>query len=245
MNPDDIVTSSLTAEQYQNPRCVGNYFGEAPYMVAVATRLRQAWLLRDNWIEGEPLTRGPTRNRWFEKLAYCIQESSSEEIAAMRNPDRENISTPLREGLYFLWNHVFVDASKAFTATIGAGEFFGPSYETLEVRFPGADTEGDLVKVDSFSYDTDIMLVPAFLEPGIELCGRIGEEAKQSMKLSEDSDDDKTPKFSFNATNSDWVYLGKMVYWIKGKERVNIYLPKLSDMAGKLACVLVCGKYPE
>lgn len=133
-------------------------------MMTMTTVLRSTWLVEpqpdpnNSSASGEDAVSvflGPQSRR--------INEGREDEIPS--NPDRETIHTPWRDGVYQYLCHVFVDAF-AFLAEAAGEEKYGHhhvSESEHEVFGLGFERE----EVEDRSWDTNVMLLPAYLAPGV------------------------------------------------------------------------------
>ena len=96
-----------------------------------------------------------------------------------KNPDMKSVHTPWREGVYYQFNHLFYDVSNFLVSMYGyhnMAHLHPPNSEGLALEFPGSRSEsvpdgrenecGD-GRVYTKIWETDSLLIPAYLAPGI------------------------------------------------------------------------------
>ncbi|KAJ6013063.1 hypothetical protein N7522_003418 [Penicillium canescens] len=88
-----------------------------------------------------------------------------------RNPDTKTLHTPWRDQIYYMWNHVFYDVGNWVSAMYHARRFEPPNIELFAVEFPTPHENGDGEKVPAAAkvWDSDTLLAPAYLAPGVSL----------------------------------------------------------------------------
>ncbi len=153
-----------TIEEMLYPKFRIVNFDDEPAIRTVATSLRDAWPI----LPGEPAEEGADASALGAFLR--AHRTVSERQQAPRNPDKDTVRTPWRDEIYHMWNHVFWDVGR-FLAEVGPGigEFHPPAHEVFVVDYPssaGGDGKGMAVRK---VWDTNVLLLPAYLEPGIRV----------------------------------------------------------------------------
>ncbi|VUC29137.1 unnamed protein product [Clonostachys rosea] len=223
---------------YRTP-FIGVTFKDHSPAVNLMKMLRKAWLLRvDEKITKDPMHAG------VHNLFRYLDETPDEELVKRRDDDTENTTNAYREAIYVMWNHLFDNISN-FLVNVNCsnGIFMPPSQGSWDIRFPEEGEEGERVKVAEFSHETHLLILPAFIDPGTKVEVTIGDEQKPLQQQKEE-EINKTG-FEFDATETEWEYLGTDIYLVKANQKMTVYVPREAKKAGKLAAVLVYGKYDE
>lgn len=131
--------------------------------VLVSTQLRRAWQA----LPGQATTSGTVGQ--FIKANH---ESTEEQKALVpQNPDKKAIHTEWRSEIYTFWNHLFVDVSRFLQDVgMGIGHLHPPSQDVLtldHLKTPSEDKSID--QVVKKEWDTEVLLIPAYLDPGVEV----------------------------------------------------------------------------
>ena len=124
--------------------------------VLVSTQLRHAWTA----LPGEATTSGTVGE--FIKANY---ESTDEQRAAVpKNPDKDILHTAWRDEVYRMFNHLFYDVSNWLQDVgPGIGHMHLPSHDVLALEY--SDADGGVRK----KWETDILIIPVYLEPRVEV----------------------------------------------------------------------------
>ncbi|KAL8927913.1 MAG: hypothetical protein Q9172_001139 [Xanthocarpia lactea] len=138
----------------------------------VSTELRRAWTAlpppgdRDSKSEISAV----------QDFIRANRDKTPEELAAMAiassNPDTQSIHTSWRDAVYDQWNNVLYDVGK-FLPEICPGDLCHrpPDCELFALEFHG----DDVVRV----WDQDVLLIPAFLKPGVSIRVKILQQRQQ------------------------------------------------------------------
>ncbi|CAG9991109.1 unnamed protein product [Clonostachys byssicola] len=221
---------------YRTP-FIGVTFNEHSPAVNLVNILRKAWLLRiDEEITADPMNAG------VHSLARYLDETPEEELLKRRDNERDNTNNAHRKAIYVMWNHLFDNISNFLVNVNCSNGILTPqSHGSLDIQYPEEGEEGESVKVAEFSHETHLLILPAFIDPGAKVEVTIGDEAPPQQK---EEGINKTG-FEFDATETDWEYLGTDIYLVKANQKINVYVPRETKKAGKLAAVLVYGKYDQ
>ncbi|KAM6492978.1 hypothetical protein JOM56_011112 [Amanita muscaria] len=136
-------------------------FSEDAPQILVATQLRHAWRY------------DPTSSGSSSSVGTFMRENhgrTPEQRAALPvYPDKEAVHTPWRDEVYETWNHVFYDVMRFLREVNDAfGHFHPPKHDVFALSFPPSDgQETENTRVLTKTWDTDILLIPAHLEPGV------------------------------------------------------------------------------
>ncbi|CAH0058218.1 unnamed protein product [Clonostachys solani] len=222
---------------YRTP-FIGVTFKDHSPTVNLMKILRKAWLLRlDEKITADPMHTG------VHNLVRYLNETPEEELLKRRDNYRDNTNRAQRRAIYVMWNHLFHNISN-FLVNVNCnnGIFTPPSHGSLQIQFPEEGEEGERVKVAEFSHKTHLLILPAFMDPGTKVEVTIGDEQEPPQQREEGIN---MTAFEFDATETEWEYLGTDIYLVKANQKIRVYVPREAEKAGKLAAVLVYGKYDE
>jgi hypothetical protein len=218
-------------------------------VVLVSTTIRRSWQLLPEVIKDHGESTYENTIPFTRQLIGAINETSDDDLAAFVNPDREIVHTPFRDAIYEVWNHVFIDVSRFLSeVNCKCGEFKPPSVEAVGVRYledgqaRTRKAEGDMTKVVEMEMLSHRQFAPAFLDPGVKLAVVVGGDSKETFNQEEDKDEARS--FLWDATSTEGLWNGKEVLWVKGGQKIQIYLGGNLDQSRKgLAAVLACGRY--
>ncbi|CAH0026984.1 unnamed protein product [Clonostachys rhizophaga] len=221
---------------YRTP-FIGVTFKDHSPAVNLMKILRKAWLLRvDEKITADPMHDG------VHSLVRYLDETPEEELLKRRDNDRDDANNAHMRAIYVMWNHLFDNISNFLVNVNCSNGIFTPqSHGSLDIQYPEEGEEGERVKVAEFSHDTHLLILPAFVDPGTKVEVTIGDETPPQQK---EEGINKTG-FEFDATKTEWEYLGTDIYLVKANQKISVYVPREAKKAGKLAAVLVYGKYDE
>ncbi|KAA8648679.1 hypothetical protein EYZ11_012897 [Aspergillus tanneri] len=135
-----------------------NYTGDTAQKT-VTRRLRLAW------------TRSPPCADFSDKDIWMGEEDNErcEESNPNPNPDTHTLHTPWRNRIYYLWNHLFYDASKFMSNTYGVGHLHPPNSAVLGVEFPRTygTEDRENVRAATVVWETEVLVLPAYLAPDV------------------------------------------------------------------------------
>ncbi|KAL8912893.1 MAG: hypothetical protein Q9171_002187 [Xanthocarpia ochracea] len=151
----------------------------------VSTELRRAWTAlpppgdRDSKSEISAVQEfiKANRDKTLEELAAIAIASS--------NPDTQSIHTSWRDAVYDQWNNVLYDVGK-FLPEICPGDLCHrpPDCELFALEFHG----DDVVRV----WDQDVLLIPAFLKPGVSIRVKILQQRQQDEAVPNEAIPDES-----------------------------------------------------
>lgn len=194
---------------------------------SVTNAFRHAWTLL-------PPTPDFTVTR--KVIRDCHAKTEEEKSQTPRNPDTRTVHTPLRDSVYYMFNHLFYDVGHFTEDLMGIGPFKPPNHDVFAVDFPLPDQTGDAGRVRALTkvWDTDVLVVPAYLAPGVAVrveTATIVEDGVVKDKVTE------REKFSHNQPGHGWIF-----YIVKGVE-THFYVETTGDVeVDGLAAVMVYGK---
>lgn len=209
----------------------------------VAGLCRKVWLL-DVEKAGVDEIKSPSSPTALSGIFQKIQKLSAEELEAVQSSDRESIHTPLRDAVYFTWNHVFFDISRNFELNCCHATYLPPATDVIEVKYPHKinGKEGKATQVFDAVLDCNVLLSPLYLDPDIKVWMVLGGESQPDLGL-ETIDADQRPVFAFDSTDGKKMY-EREACWIKSDQRLQIFV---SDNVGSnkssLAGLIIRGKF--
>ncbi|KAL8858690.1 MAG: hypothetical protein Q9178_004778 [Gyalolechia marmorata] len=149
----------------------------------VSTELRRAWTALP-----PPGNRDPKSDiSAVQDFIRANRDKAPEELAAIAitssNPDTQSIHTSWRDAVYDQWNNVLYDVGK-FLPEICPGDLCHrpPDCELFALEFHG----GDVVR----RWDQDVLLIPAFLKPGVSIRVKISQQRQQDKAVPDESGSD-------------------------------------------------------
>lgn len=238
-----------TIEEMLNPPLRSIQYGGHPAVNTVSTRLRQAWALRPE-LAGDVANFSAARvtNEAIKEMIHNLHVALNEgEMEAMRNPDKDTAHTPLRDALYYMWNHVFYDVSRFLSeVNCGTGIFQPPAEEVQPIEYPECEgnwADGILARVQELEFDTHVLVSPMFVDPGVKIKVLVGAESNPTITDNESHDGDPS-SFEIDATETEGIWNKPEIWWVKAGQRIQIYLGGNFDKSRcGLAAVFVIGKY--
>ncbi|TQB73570.1 hypothetical protein MPDQ_005674 [Monascus purpureus] len=132
-----------------------------------------AWLLGQAWKHLPPTPdSADVENDFMRKYSSDMtMEEWEERMDIPVNPDTETIHTPWRDKIYYLWNHLFYDVSNFLNRMYdNAGHLHPPASDVFGLPFPrmhSTDEERDNIRVLTKTFDTEVLLIPTYLAPGV------------------------------------------------------------------------------
>ncbi|KAH7058903.1 hypothetical protein B0J12DRAFT_696576 [Macrophomina phaseolina] len=210
-----------------------NYADDGP-VLTVSTRLRQAWVSSPSLITSTnqtlPLPPSPstaqdgdTDTTPFDitTILRAVGSASPADLRRLRNSDNEELHTPLRDAVYYNWNHVFWDVARFLgEVAVGAGHLHPPAEGVFAMGWKAGEER---------VFETNILLAPTFVEEGVRVRFDVGNRAGSGIV--------------FDATGVRGVYNETVVHWIRKGERIKLCLE--GEMKGSrcgVAAVFVYGK---
>jgi hypothetical protein len=114
-----------------------------------------------------------------------------------RNPDTKTLHTPWRDQIYYMWNHVFYDVGNWMSAMYRARRFEPPNIELFAIEFPTSHENGDGRKVPAATkvWDSDTLLAPAYLAPGVSLRVETLQPGEEDKEPSHPADFDHEDRY--------------------------------------------------
>ncbi|KAJ5152403.1 hypothetical protein N7492_010698 [Penicillium capsulatum] len=164
--------------------------------------------------------------------------SEEEQAQAPLNPDTTTVHTPWRDQVYYVWNHLFFDAARFMKSMYGVGDFKPPNSDAFGLDFPRASDSEDSDKVCVLTkvWESEVLLLPAYLAPGVLVRVETRETKEENGSVQEDIK--ARGKFTHDKPGQVW-------YLSKGLE-TRLYIECEGDVPGDgLAAVLVYGKMGE
>ncbi|OJD36491.1 uncharacterized protein BKCO1_11000114 [Diplodia corticola] len=186
-------------------------------------------------------------------------------LRALRNADKDTLHTPLRDAVYYNWNHVFWDVTRFLLilsqpceeeeegeeVTVAAatspgkgmyGEMVGhmhpPTEEVFAVEYPKKDGGCDgMVETAAAAWEK-------VFETNVLLAPTFVEEGVDVRVAI--GEGEQASGFNFDARETRGVYNEPIVYWIRKGERVRMTLSgKYGKGKSGVAAVFVLGKLCE
>ncbi|KAF4303865.1 hypothetical protein GTA08_BOTSDO07875 [Botryosphaeria dothidea] len=209
-------------------------YADDPAVVTVSTGLRQAWITLPSLIPAatdNPTSRDGSAGR-RPQLGAIIRAAQSASSTPSRHPEKEDVHTRLRAAVHYYWNHVFWDVAQFLEGETGGstGHLHPPAEDVFAVRYPvGGQGDGGMVVVEEKVFETNVLVVPTFVEEGTRVRIDVGKGKGDGCEL--------------DATEVDGMYNEAEVYWIRKGERVRISLGGAvgEDRSG-VAAVFVYGQ---
>ncbi|KAJ5295527.1 hypothetical protein PENANT_c001G11483 [Penicillium antarcticum] len=151
---------------FPNPGVRRIGFGEDPPQFTVAHLLIHGWAVQRLSECNDP----PIGDfKIWAKEVDSLSPKEREELP--RDSDLKSCHTLWRDQIYYMWNHVFYDVGNWMANTYGTGTFKPPNTEVFPIEFPKPHENGDGEKkpVATKVWDTETLLAPAYLAPGVSL----------------------------------------------------------------------------
>ncbi|CAH0041700.1 unnamed protein product [Clonostachys rhizophaga] len=212
----------------------------------VTTRSRQIWLCRPEAFDFDDGTfSNPNHGEAFGRIARFIQNLPEEELVALENLDTSSVHTPLRDMVYWMWNHVFWDVARFLSeVNCNTGTFRPPAHEVLAINYPETPIEaGKMQRVTRLQSDCNIMMGAVYVAPGVRLRFLVGQPDRESFMTSEFDSDAFGPDVLVDATKVTGCYNEPYVHWIRRNRNIQVFLEGRPDQPkGELAVVFVYGK---
>ena len=208
-----------SVEDMFNPKFRKVDFGSTPVVVLVSTHLRYAW---------SAIPSDDTSENGIGQFIKANYERSEEERKNVpQNPDRDNIHTPWRDSVYHNWNHVFYDVMKFLPdVNCSVGHFHPPSHDVFAVAYPRAD--GASVAVARKKWDTNMLMTPAHMEPGVSFRATVNERNEDGVAEKELG--------TFDGSNATEIW------YIRKGVNINIYVEGNFDKGRRgIAAAMVVG----
>ncbi|EEA25323.1 hypothetical protein EYB25_002591 [Talaromyces marneffei] len=135
-------------------------FGQDPAQWTTACILRQAWTLIPPTPDFTDVGSVMRKIQWL---------SLEEREKLPLNPDMKTLHNPWRNEIHHLWNHLFYDIGNFLDGTYGMGKFYPPNEDLFGLEFPQpcGDEEGENVPVMTKVWETEVILLPTYLAPGV------------------------------------------------------------------------------
>uniref|UniRef100_A0A8H7TNK7 Uncharacterized protein n=1 Tax=Bionectria ochroleuca TaxID=29856 RepID=A0A8H7TNK7_BIOOC len=212
----------------------------------VTTRSRQIWLCRPEAFDFDDGTfSNPNPGEAFGRIARFIQNLPDEELAALKNLDTSSVHTPLRDMVYWMWNHVFWDVARFLSeVNCNTGTFRPPAHEVLAINYLETPIEvGRMQRVAQLQSDCNIMIGAVYVAPGVRLRFLVGQPDQESFMASRFNSDAFGPDILFDSTKVTGCYNEPYVHWIRRNRNIQVFLEGQPDQPiGGLAAVFVYGK---
>lgn len=204
-------------------------FEQDPHQWTAVKSFRLAWTL---------LPPTPDSSDVSAVLKNHYRLSEEEQAQAPLNPDTTTVHTPWRDHVYYIWNHLFFDAARFLKSLYEVGDFKPPNSDAFGLEFPQPEEgeEGGNVRVLTKVWETEVMVLPAYLAPGVSVRVETRETKKENGATPDDIK--ARGKFTHEKPGQVW-YLNKGLetwFYIESEADVNV---------DGLAAVLVYGKMGE
>ena len=141
-----------------------------------------------------------------------------------QNPDKDDYRTPWREAIYPFWNHVFADVMRWLPqVNCSVGHFHAPAHGVLALGYPSnGDGEGEVKSVRKI-WDTNVLLIPAWLDEGVE------------VRMLSREGEGETTLGTFSAVDT------ALIWYLKRGTEVEFFIDEAWERERKIAAVLVFG----
>jgi len=148
------------------------HFEDDGAVVLVLTLLRYAWTAL-------PPAEDPTADSVgvFTKAKYRLSDDERKN-AVPQNADKDSVHTPWRDKVYHQWNHVFHDIMGMLMEVGMVGHFHPPSHDIMAIKYPlpeASNAKTAVVTALKKTWDTNVLLIPAYLEPGVSIRASIAD----------------------------------------------------------------------
>ena len=206
-------------------------FRDDPAVVIVSTHLRHAWTAL-------PPIENPDEESVFSfiKANHALPPEQRTTLVP-QNEDKDTVKTPWRERVHDRWNSVFVDVS-SFLQGVGPGiGHFRTRDEVWGIDFPKSHSNESLHNGEEEKaaikskkvWDTNVLLIPAHLEPDVSLRATI-------TRRNEEGNEEEAPLGTFDASNLTECW------YLKRGIQVNFYVEGDAQRNGQgTAAVLAVG----
>ncbi|KAK7223143.1 hypothetical protein V2G26_011146 [Clonostachys chloroleuca] len=239
------LSGSTRDEALDPPHRPVNY-GDDGAVRTVTTRSRQIWLCRPEAFDFDDGTfSNPNPGEAFGRIVRFIQGLPDEELAALKNPGTSSVHTPLRDMVYWMWNHVFWDVARFLSeVNCNTGTFRPPAHEILAINYPETPIEvGRMQRVTQLQSDRNIMMGAVYVAPGVRLRFLVGQPDRGSFMASEYDSDAFGADVLVDATEVTGCYNEPYVHWIRRNRNIQVFLEgQPGQPKGELAVVFVYGK---
>lgn len=238
------LTGATLLEQLNPPFRIVDFADEAA-VITVAHYLREAWsFFPDSSFTNDSNGIGRfMRESQSRALAEEGKETEEDEKRKlmedekMKEEEDEGVESKWRQAVLNFWNHVFFDVVNFLSGVgMGIGHFHPPSHDSFVVAFPDLDLDLNLYldadaedatqlrsrgsrrgMVVKKRWDTNILLIPAYLAPGVKL--------RLTLPSSDGSEEEFLGTFDHDTKTECW--------WLRQGVEVQIYVEVFGEEDGK------------
>jgi hypothetical protein len=219
-----LRTLDGTAEDLVDPAFRAITFDDEAAIVLVSTHLRHAWTALPPAADADAGTADVDLAPALAAFIRASHARSDEERKAVpQEPDAKSVDavhTKWRDEVYYHWNHVFWDVARFLGELACTGVHMHPPAH----RVFAVDFRSGAVGVRKV-WETDILVIPAYLAPGVSVrCARGGESGEGEKTLG-----------TFDGTN---VY---EIWYVRRNTEVVLHIDGGAEASGDVAAVLVYG----
>lgn len=159
-------------------------FGDENAVITAVTHIRALWSVLPPVESDESPDSVHTKadvNPWPVMKSYELNAERNGYVNVPTNPDTTTLDTPWRQTLAHDFNHVYYDAMQYVDEMTGtAGHFHPPNDDVFGIPFM-RNNEITLESADKLKvvgdirqqWDTNVLLIPAFLQQGLTIRGFI------------------------------------------------------------------------
>lgn len=138
-------------------------FSQDAAQITATIFFRYAWIY-------EPPTPEDANFNAFSQIYRSNRDELWEKMPT--TSERETLHTPLRDEVYHLFNHLFYDVSNFMTRMYDVGHLHPPNSDAFGLNFPVPQSQSQTEEnkdacVFTKTWETEVLLVPAYLAPGV------------------------------------------------------------------------------
>ena len=202
----NIRTLTGSSQNLLDPEYRKVFFDDEPHIVTVVTHIRALWTTMPSSAPAscpsnptvpdsdtsEPVAATINEsNMWSIARRYELNAQHDAYIGLERNPDTRTLDTPWRRKLAETFNHVFVDVMRWLpSVSCSVGHLHPPNHSVFAIPFPqdtsnrneGAARSSPVLRK---CWDTNVLLLPAFLAKGVKIRANIEHEDQEDPPEAE------------------------------------------------------------